>query len=129
MKNKDILLDVIGDTDEKLVPELTAKKKNSSIFKWTALGGVCAAAVIACVALLPKTGSDTLNTPSGKVDTNAMLLAAAEYPEMPMYPDETAYPDWETYEPVYNEWNEARLELRKQPEGYQDGFDTFFLNS
>lgn len=129
MKNKDILLDVIGDTDEKLVPELTAKKKNSSIFKWTALGGVCAAAVIACVASLPKTGSDTLNTPSGKVDTNAMLLAAAEYPEMPMYPDETAYPDWETYEPVYNEWNEARLELRKQPEGYQDGFDTFFLNS
>ena len=47
MKNKDILLDVIGDTDEKLVPELTAKKKKSSIFKWTALGGVCAAVAIA----------------------------------------------------------------------------------
>ena len=129
MKNKDILLDVIGDTDEKLVPELTAKKKNSSIFKWTALGGVCAAAVIACVALLPKTGGDTLNTPTGKVDTNAMLLAAAAYPEMPMYPDETKYPDWNDYELVYNEWRKARMTLRKQPEGYQDGFDTFFLNS
>ena len=54
MKNKDILLDVIGDTDEKLVPELTAKKKKSSIFKWTALGGVCAAAAIACVIAVPK---------------------------------------------------------------------------
>lgn len=54
MKNKDILLDVIGDTDEKLVPELTAKKKKSSIFKWTALGGVCAAVIIGCVVLLPK---------------------------------------------------------------------------
>lgn len=29
MKNKDILLDVIGDTDEKLIPELTAKKKKA----------------------------------------------------------------------------------------------------
>lgn len=54
MKNKDILLDVIGDTDEKLVPELTAKKKKSNIVKWSALGGVCAAAVIACVIALPK---------------------------------------------------------------------------
>lgn len=53
MKNKDILLDVIGDADEKLVPELTAKKKKGSILKWTALGGVCAA-VIACVIVLPK---------------------------------------------------------------------------
>ena len=54
MKNKDILLDVIGDTDEKLVPELTAKKKKSNIVKWSALGGVCAAAVIACVIAVPK---------------------------------------------------------------------------
>lgn len=54
MKNKDILLEVIGEVDEKLVPELTAKKKKSSILKWTALGGVCAAVVIACVIVLPK---------------------------------------------------------------------------
>lgn len=57
MKNKDILLDVIGDADENLVPELTAKKKKSSILKWTALGGVCAA-VIACVIALPKTNKN-----------------------------------------------------------------------
>ena len=129
MKNKDILLDVIGDTDEKLVPELTTKKKKSNIFKWTALGGVYAAAVIACAAILPKTGGDTVVTPSKKVSNHAMLLAAAAYPEMPMYPDETAYSDQDAYEKVYNEWNEARMVLRNQPDGYQDGFDTFFLNS
>lgn len=53
MKNKDILLDVIGDTDEKLVPELTAKKKKAKVWKRAAIGGVCAAAVITCVITLP----------------------------------------------------------------------------
>lgn len=53
MKNKDILLDVIGDTDEKLVPELTTKKKKAKFWKWAAIGGICAAAVIACVITLP----------------------------------------------------------------------------
>lgn len=57
MKNKDILLEAIGDTDEKLIPDLTAKKKKRSILKWTALGGVCAAAVL-CAVMLPKFGQD-----------------------------------------------------------------------
>ena len=64
MKNKEILLDVMGDTDERLVPELTAKKKKSGILGWTALGGVCAAAVIACVAILPKTDGEKINLPA-----------------------------------------------------------------
>ena len=155
MKNKDILLDVIGDTDEKLVPDLTVKK--NSILKRTILGGVCAAAVIAGITILPKawndteitpsdnigskddTGNtssgnisntnDTDNTPSAIISNHAMLLAAATYPEMPAYPDETAYTDWNTYETVFHEWDEARQTLRKQPDGYQDGFDTFFFNT
>lgn len=53
MKNNDILLEVIGDTDEKLIPDLTSKKKKSNILKWVALGGVCAAAIF-CAVLLPK---------------------------------------------------------------------------
>ena len=122
MKNKDILLDVIGDTDEKLVPELTAKKKKSSIIKWTALGGVCAAAVIACIAILPKTGDDTVISPSDKVGSNAMLLAAAAYPEMPMYPDEMD-------QDALTQWNDAKQALRDQPAGYKDGFDTFFSDT
>ena len=129
MKNKDILLDVIGDTDDKLVPDLTVKKKKSSIFKWTALGGICAAAIIACVSILPKTGDDTIITSSDKGSDRVMLLAAPAYPEMPPYPDETAYPDWDDYKEVYHAWDEAQKALRNQPEGYQDGFNTFFLNS
>ena len=54
MKNKDILLDVIGDTDEKFVPELKDKHKKNGTVKWAALGGVCAAAAIAFVIALPK---------------------------------------------------------------------------
>lgn len=53
MKNKDILLDVIGDTDEKLIPELSAERKKSRIIKWSVFGGgICAAAVIACAVML-----------------------------------------------------------------------------
>lgn len=55
MKNKDILLEAIGDTDEKLIPDLTEKKKKRSILKRTALCGVCAAAVL-CAVMLPRFG-------------------------------------------------------------------------
>lgn len=146
MKNKEILLDVIGDTDERLVPELTAKKKKNSVLKWTALGGVCAAAVFACVTILPKTPvGKTVPTESSNGSANASaqdkapsvvignkvaeLLAEAVYPEMPQYPDETKITDWNELEPAIEEWNNARSALKDQPEGYQDGFDTFFLNS
>ncbi|MBR5177987.1 MAG: hypothetical protein IKW90_04180 [Lachnospiraceae bacterium] len=54
MTNKDILLEVIGDAGERFVPELTGKKKKHSVLKWSALGGVCAAAVIVCVIVLIK---------------------------------------------------------------------------
>lgn len=131
MNNKDTLLDVIGDTDEKLIPELTEKSKRKSVVKWAALGGALTAAAIACVIFLPK-GSNSENIPTMPSDTgrsNVMLLAAAVYPEIPKYPDETAYEDWEEYESVYDAWNDARFALRNQPEGYKDGFDSFFIDS
>ena len=34
MKNNEILLDVIGDTDEKLIPGLSPKRKSNRILKW-----------------------------------------------------------------------------------------------
>ena len=60
----------------------------------------------------------TENNPGYK---NKMLLAAAIYPAMPPYPDGS--------QKAYKEWHEAKLALRNQPEGYDDGFDTFFSNS
>lgn len=135
MKNKDILLDVIGDTDEKLVPELTAKKKKSNIVKWSALGGVCAAVIIGCVVLLPKSGEHSplqqssqplesqSSTPSGMIaDNNVYCLALAAYPEMPMYPDEMD-------QDAVTQWNDAKQALRNQPAGYKDGFDKFFSDT
>lgn len=51
MKNRDILLDVIGEADEKLIPEPCSKKKKSRIIRWTAIGGsICAAVLVACFA-------------------------------------------------------------------------------
>lgn len=129
MKNRDILLDVIGDTDGKLIPGLNAENKKNRRIKWIALGSVCAAAVIACVAVLPKMSKENDIAPLKNSGGNAVLLASPVYPEMPVYPDETDFPDWDSYRPVYDEWNEARLSLRTQPDGYQDGFSTFFINS
>ncbi|MCI6560530.1 MAG: hypothetical protein PUB66_05755 [Oscillospiraceae bacterium] len=53
MKNNEILLDVIGDTDEKLIPELSAESKRKRIIKWSVFGGsICAVAVIVCAVML-----------------------------------------------------------------------------
>lgn len=150
MKNKDILLDVIGETDEKLVPELTEKQKKNSTIKWIALGTACAAAAIAGFVMLPKSGGidpsssigrdSSSNTSKAQTSSirieiplseagKAELLAAPVYPEMPAYPDETAYSDWEAQQAAYEEWHNARRELQNQPEGYDEGFDSFFVNS
>ena len=72
MKNREILLDVIGDTDEKLIPELSPKRKPNRFLKWAAVGSVCAAAVIACVIVFPKAGK---HKPSYIVSDKAMVLA------------------------------------------------------
>lgn len=130
MNNKDTLLDVIGDTDEKLIPELTEKSKKKSIVKWAALGGGLTAAAVACaIFLLGGSNGKTPTIPSYTGGNNVRLLAAAVYPEMPDYPDETAYTDLEEYETVYDAWSDARFALRNQPEGYKDGFDSFFADS
>lgn len=122
MKNREILLDVIGDADEKLIPALSPKRKQTRLLKWATIGGVCAAAVIACVIVFPKVGKDK---PSYTVSDKAMVLAEAEYPEMPVYPDADSDPDGTSYDA----WDKARTALREQPEGYQDGFNDFFLSS
>ena len=152
MKNKDILLDMIGETDENLVPELTAKKARSSIIKWIALGGVSAAAVFACAAILPKLGGDNKvsvssskvsedtvssvsetsenesSIPARKAGAKAELLSEAVYPEMVQYPDASKVTDYNELQPLLDEWRKSQDDLQDQPECYQDGFKTFFLN-
>ncbi len=59
MSNKDILLDIIGDADPELLPEISLqKRKKHLIAKWTVFGaGICAAAVIVCAVFIPGNGN------------------------------------------------------------------------
>ena len=58
------------------------------------------------------------------VTENARLLAAAEYPDFPSYPV-----SGDGISMDYSLWKQAVEDYRNQPEGYQDGFDTFFNKS
>ena len=135
MKNKDILLDVIGETDEALVPELTAKKKQKKRprIMLTVIGTACAAAMIGGLILMPKHGNPGSTSEPGKTGIPTqyadMLLAKAAYPDMPQYPEEPADDNWDAYNADIEAWQSARRALREQPEGYQEGFDVFFANS
>lgn len=84
MKNKDILLDVLGDAGEKFVPELSVKKeKRSSIFKWISFGGVCAAAIV-CAVILPviiHSKTHIKNISSITVDNNGLHIPAIQLPK------------------------------------------------
>ena len=51
MKNNEKLLNIIGDMDEQLIPELTHKKKSKRPAIFAVGGGVCAAALIGAIVL------------------------------------------------------------------------------
>ncbi len=57
-------------------------------------------------------------------DSNMIRLASAKYPEMPKYPGGN-----ENDDTAYEKWSDAKIALRHQPAGYDDGFDEFFKNS
>lgn len=120
MKNNEILLDTFGEIDDEIVTKVQPIKKTSRAAGWSAISGLCAAAVIAGVICMPNMG----------MTGGGMLLAAAAYPKMPSYPQENNYTGFDkNYEAAFDAWNNARRELRDQPEGYSDGYDEFFLNS
>lgn len=135
MKNHEILLDVIGDADESLIPGLRqAPKPHRGILR-AAIGGICAAAVICGILLFPKgrqpAVQDSLPDASSVISgaPKGMLLAEAAYPVLPPYPDQTAYDNREDFSRDLETWLEANRALRAQPAGYRDGFDRFFLRS
>lgn len=53
MKNNDLLLDVIGDTDEDAIPSLPSERKKPKIVRRIIAGGICAAALTAGFIFLP----------------------------------------------------------------------------
>lgn len=63
MKNSEILLDIFGELDEALIPQLPEKAEHRTAIRRSVIGGgICAAAIIAAVLLLPETGGHKLPT-------------------------------------------------------------------
>lgn len=122
---KEQLYELLADVDEQAVK--SAEKPPVKHSKRIALRyGIAAAA---CIAVVAGIGAWYHNSdkPLPKTDNNTekkinMQLAAAVYPEIPMYPDDFDHS-------AYEEWNDAVTALRNQPAGYTDGFDSFFSDS
>ena len=85
MKNKDIILDALGDAGEKFVPELSVKKgkRSSSILKWITFGGVCAAAIVCAVILSVIKHPETRVKDSESIvaDDNGLHIPAIQLPK------------------------------------------------
>ena len=88
MKNNEKLLDIIGEADEQLIPELSARKKPSAA-RWLAVGGgVCAAALMGAIALhgvgrpaVPITSGSTSEAVSdGALEVSSAVQESAEPP-------------------------------------------------
>ena len=79
MKNNEILMDVIGETDEKLIPSLQQKKKN--ITRWIILGGMCAAAVICGVIMMPKNDADDISVIKDRPGSGTTTQSAGNIPD------------------------------------------------
>ena len=143
MSNKEILLDIIGETDEELIPELKAAAPKRRIWP---LAGIGAAAVIAAAVVLPRSG---LFSAKPKPDASPAISAAEELPAAPgdsstgeksaeigsytlasaEYPLIPRYPESETDSEAFSNWHSAVVKLRNQPSGYSDGYSDFFLRS
>lgn len=145
MKNSEILLDVIGETADELIPDPDSiRKTKKPVSRKIITGGICAAAaVLACVMLLPHFGKGPASTqepgnPSAQnpqensaqqTGSPAVLLAHAAYPDIPAYPTEEGVTDWEQHSRDFEAWNKACRKLRNQPAGYQEGFSEFFTKT
>lgn len=122
---KEQLYELLADVDEQTVK--SAENPPVKHSKHIALN--CGIAAAACITAVAGIGIWYHNSdkPLPKTDNKAekkinMQLAAAVYPEIPTYPDEFD-------QSAYDEWNDAVAALRNQPEGYTDGFDSFFSDS
>ena len=68
---------------------------------------------------------------AGTTSTNKYQLAAAQYPQMAQYPDESKYTklngdfDSDGFSKVYDAWRADRKKQLEQPEGYTDVLDSY----
>lgn len=141
MKNKEILLDMIGDVDESLIP---GQEKTRYQRKRVLIGAGLAAAVMIGLVLLPflvKTHSSQSSAVQGdlqpKVETQspteplpikitAKVLAAAQYPDTPDYPEDAGSINWNE---EYEAWHDAYIEQKQKARANRAAFYPFFSSS
>ncbi len=121
MKKNEELLDAIGKIDEKLIPDLSPRKKNHKVLFISSVAVVVAAAVL-LLALFPPIFVSNL---FGESHATAKVLAAPNYPEMAEYPDENAL-SFSEFDKQYKLWHETREVLLQQPTGYQTAYFEYF---
>lgn len=96
----------------------------------------CIALILALACVLSVAGCAPAQVNNGQSGQSPFLLAAASYPEMAPYPNEMEYVDKKTgefddeaFSVVYDAWRESQNTQRRQPDGYADGLDAFFVQS
>ncbi len=142
---KEEFYEAIGDIDEQAVraAEKPPKKRSKrSKARYAVAAAACLALVLGIgyhradqteqqrsVTRSSAANDTPENNSNDKPKKNStMLVASADYPEMPEYPE--LYPmNSDARAKKYQEWSDAISALTDQPEGYKDGFDSFFSNS
>ena len=83
--------------------------------------------LLAVISVFSLTACTQLETTSA----NKYQLAAAQYPQMAQYPDESKYTklngdfDSDGFDKVYDAWQADREKQMEQPEGYTDALDSY----
>ena len=128
---KEQLYEILGDIDENAVKAANAKENKPKKIRWVKYGAAAAACIGVCAGAgilfgRSDNGPDDIVSP---VKGDNILIAEAAYPEMPAYPEETAYSDWDKYENVYGMWDSAMRKKRDLSSKCTYDFYPFFSDS
>jgi len=122
MNGKD-MLEMMSELDEKVVADATVTPIRKSRGKWKiVLGAVAAALVLGILGYTIYPYVTGKNSGGNNEELRSgTLMASPKYPEMPENPELSHGYDAEESK----EYLQTVMALRKQPEGYQDGYDAY----
>lgn len=128
---KEQLYEILGDIDENAVKAADAKENKPKKIRWVKYGAAAAACIGVCAGagLILGRSDNAPDDIVSPVKGDNILIAEAAYPEMPAYPDETVYSDWDKYENVYGMWDSAMREKRDLSSKCTYDFYPFFSDS
>ena len=141
MNDYDKLNEALEGVDDKFLAEAGASKpKKKRKLLWLAPVAAALALVVflqsgifpaGTVSPTGTSSPDDTRTPSQSISKNdaamnAALVSAPEYPEMAPYPED---PNGAYGTEEYNAWTASLRAQYDQPEGYEDGLETFFTEA